>query len=229
MRNCANFLVLKLRRSLRYGTVSLPAAVASAPATPGRAQAATLPRWLVLAGCALGVAALPGCAGYYYGDKYGPTLGSTVDSMLRSNLVEASHRATDALLKTVTLDAQQPVLVTPLVNMDQRSEPSQLGAVVAEQIAGRLVQRGVRVTALKWQEPVAVQQRHPGEQLSQRAWPEVGRAHGAQAVVVGTYAASARQVYVSLKLVLPESHAVVAAHDYVVPMDDDVRALLRAQ
>ena len=184
---------------------------------------------MLVAACVLGAAALPGCAGYYYGEKYGPTLGSTVDNMLRDNLLEASHRATDNLLKTVALEPQRPVLVTTLVNVDQRSEPSQLGLFVAEQIAGRLVQRGVRVTALKWQEPLAVQQRHPGELLVPREWHEVGQAHDAQAVVVGTYAVSARQLYISLKLVSPAGNAVVAAHDYVVPVDDDVRTLLRGR
>ena len=46
---------------------------------------------------------------------------------------------------------------------------------------------------------------------------------------MGTYAVSARQVYVSLKLVLPEGNAVVAAHNYAVPLDDDVRSLLAAR
>jgi TolB-like protein len=235
MRTRVNFLdgtVMGRPWGRRRSAAPVTEATAAAHAVSGIAHGHhehTTKRWMLVAARVLGVAALPGCAGYYYGDKYGPTLGSTVDNMLRSNLVEASHRATDALLKTVTLDAQQPVLVTTLVNVDQRSEPSQLGLIVAEQIAGRLVQRGVRVTALKWQEPLAVQQRHPGELLVPREWHEVGQAHDAQAVVVGTYAVSARQLYISLKLVSPAGNAVVAAHDYVVPVDDDVRTLLRGR
>jgi len=215
----------------RRGSAPLPVpgVSAAAEAAPGRYLGDTTKRWVWVAACVLGAAALPGCAGYYYGEKYGPTFGTTVDAMLRSNLVEDSHRATDALLQKWALDPQQPVLVTTLVNVDQRSEPSQLGLIVAEQIAGRLVQRGLRVTALKWHEPLAVQQRHPGELLLPREWHEVARADDAQAVVVGTYAVSARQLYISLKLVSPAGNAVVAAHDYVVPMDDDVRVLLRGR
>ena len=234
MRHRLNFLVGEVVAwpwPQRRGSapLSVPGATAAAIAAPGRGLGDTTKRWALLAACLLGAAALPGCAGYYYGEKYGPTLGSTVDNMLRDNLLEASHRATDNLLKTVALEPQRPVLVTTLVNVDQRSEPSQLGLIVAEQIAGRLVQRGVRVTALKWQEPLAVQQRHPGELLVPREWHEVGQAHDAQAVVVGTYAVSARQLYISLKLVSPAGNAVVAAHDYVVPVDDDVRTLLRGR
>ena len=68
-----------------------------------------------------------------------------------------------------------------------------------------------------------------GELLLWRELREVSQAHQAQAVLVGTYAVSARQVYVSLKLVLPEGNAVVAAHNYAVPLDEDVRSLLAAR
>jgi hypothetical protein len=33
-------------------------------------------------------------------------------------------------------------------------------------------------------------------------------------------------LYVSIKLVKPDGNLVVAAHNYAVPMDDNVRALL---
>ena len=48
----------------------------------------------------------------------------------------------------------------------------------------------------------------------------------AQAVLVGTYAAASQAVYVSLKLVSPHGNAVLAAHDYALPMDGNVRGLL---
>ena len=45
-------------------------------------------------------------------------------------------------------------------------------------------------------------------------------------MVVGTYAASPRQVFISLKLVRPEGNLVVAAQDYAVPMTAELRGLL---
>ena len=54
----------------------------------------------------------------------------------------------------------------------------------------------------------------------------MARSHPAQAAVVGTYAVSAHQVFVSLKLVRPQGNEVVAAYDYALPMDGNVRALL---
>jgi len=173
---------------------------------------------------AAGATALTGCAGYYYGENYGPTLGS----MVRGNLVQSSHGATDQLLQEAMLDPRQPVLVGTLVSVDRLNESSRFGRIVAEQIAGRMAQRGVRVVELKLRDSVAMQS-ELGELLLSRELREVGQAHQAQAVLVGTYAVSARQVYVSLKLVLPEGNTVVAAHNYAVALDEDVRGLLVAR
>ena len=65
-----------------------------------------------------------------------------------------------------------------------------------------------------------------GELLLSREAREVSQAQNAQAVVVGTYAVSATVLYISLKLVSPVGNTVLAAHNYALPVDDNVRALL---
>ena len=62
--------------------------------------------------------------------------------------------------------------------------------------------------------------------LLSREVREVSQAQNAQAVVVGTYAVSASVVYISLKLVNPVGNQVIAAHNYAVPADENVRTLL---
>ncbi len=161
---------------------------------------------------------LTGCSSFYYGDKPGATWFPT-------DLIEANHRAVDALLANAPLDAQHPVMVATLVQVDRLSESSRLGRIFSEQIAGRMVQRGVRVVELKLRDSVALQ-RDQGELLLSREVREVSQSHDAQAVVVGTYAASASALYISLKLVTPVGNTVVAAHNYAVPMDENVRVLL---
>uniref|UniRef100_UPI0028AE8B1C FlgO family outer membrane protein n=1 Tax=Diaphorobacter nitroreducens TaxID=164759 RepID=UPI0028AE8B1C len=64
-----------------------------------------------------------------------------------------------------------------------------------------------------------------GELLLSRHAQEVARAQAAQAVLVGTYAVAPQAVYVSLKLV-GAGNAVLAAHDYALSMDANVRGLL---
>lgn len=162
---------------------------------------------------------LPGCSSFYYGDKAGGA------PWFPTNLIEANHRAADALLANAPLDAQHPILVATLVNVDRLTESSRLGRIFSEQIAGRMVQRGLRVVELKLRDSVSLQ-RDQGELLLSREVRDVGQSHDAQAVLVGTYAASATALYISLKLVTPAGNAVVAAHDYAVPMEDNVRVLL---
>ena len=177
--------------------------------------------WLAAAVATLG---LQGCAsvvnGYYYGDR---SVGFS-----RVDLIEVNERATDALLLNAPLDASQPVLVATLVNVDRLAESSRLGRMFAEQIAGRMVQRGLRVTEVKLRENLVLH-RDQGELLLSREVREVSQAQNAQAVVVGTYAVSASALYITLKLVNPVGNAVVAAHNYAVPVDENVRALLNGR
>lgn len=174
-------------------------------------------------------ALLSGCASsYYYGDSAGGSGGAGgfgLGSAPRTSIITANHAAVDMLLQTAPLDREHAVLVATLVNVDRLNESSRLGRIFSEQIAGRLVQHGYPVTELKLRDSVAMQ-REQGEMLLSRELREVSRAHDAQAVVVGTYAVSATILYVSIKLVKPDGNMVVAAHNYAVPMDDNVRALL---
>ena len=47
--------------------------------------------------------------------------------------------------------------------------------------------------------------------------------------MVGTYAVSGAMVYVSLKLVHPQGNQVVAASDYALALDDNLRGLLQGR
>ena len=174
--------------------------------------------------CGLLVAAfaLQGCVAhgvhaYYYGDRSG---GSQ-----RVDLIALNERAADALLYSAPLDAQQPLLVATLVNVDRLNESSRLGRIFSEQLAGRLVQRGLRVSEVKLREALVLN-RDQGELFLSREAREVSQSQNAQAVLVGTYAVSSAVVYVSLKLVIPSGNQVVSAYNYSVPVDDNVRALL---
>lgn len=174
-------------------------------------------RRLLLMGAALGL--LQGCASYYYGDRAGPGL-------LRTDLIAVNEGAADALLhQAPPLDPSQPVLIATLVNVDRLGESSRLGRIFSEQIAGRMVQRGLRVSEVKLRDSLLLQPGQ-GELLLSREAREVSQAQNAQAVVVGTYAVSATVLYISLKLVSPVGNTVLAAHNYALPVDDNVRALL---
>ena len=85
--------------------------------------------------------------------------------------------------------------------------------------------RSVLVTELKLRENVSLQP-YQGELLLSRELSEVSKEHDAQAVVVGTYAVSAQTVYISLKLVNPVGNTTLAASDYELELDENMRSLL---
>lgn len=172
-------------------------------------------RTLLAAMGAAGAVAVSGCARYYYGTAVGQ---GSID------LVTSSQVAVDTLLQQAPLDANAPVLVGTVVQVDRLEESSRLGRLLSEQFAGRLAQRGLRVTELRMRESLALRPGQ-GELMLSRQVQEVARAQAAQAVLVGTYAVAHQAVYVSLKLV-GAGNTMLAAHDYALPMDANVRGLL---
>lgn len=119
-----------------------------------------------------------------------------------------------------------PFIVATLVNIDQLEQSSTLGRVISEQISSRLAQLGFGVVELKVRNGVYMK-RNEGEFLLTREIKEVATAHKAQAVVVGTYAESASFIYVSLKMVNPATSMILAAYDYTLPLDRQIRSMLR--
>ncbi len=197
------------------------AASSGALPDPGRRRGLRRVAALLTATAAtVAVLASSGCASYYYGSAAG---AAPVD------LVGANYAAVDALLlQSPPLDPALPLMVATIVQIDRLSESSRLGRLLSEQLAGRLAQRGLRVTELKLRETLAMRSGQ-GQLLLSGEAREVVQAQAAQAVLVGTYAVSPRAVFISLKLVHPSGNVVLAAYDYALPMDATVRGLLMAQ
>lgn len=143
-------------------------------------------------------------------------------------LMTASYQAVDAMLAAIPpgkrLPKDRPLLVATLVNIDTLTG-SRLGRTVSEHLATRLTKSGFKVVELKLRETIFVKQAE-GELLLSREVREIGRNHEAQAVLVGTYSESRGRVYVTVKLVGAADGVVIAAHDYLLPIDSNVRALL---
>lgn len=117
-------------------------------------------------------------------------------------------------------------IVATLVNIDQLEKSSTLGRLISEQITSRIAQVGYGVVELKVRNSVYMK-RNEGEFLLTREIKDVATAHKAQAVVVGTYAESSTLVYVSLKLVDPANSLILAAYDYALPLDKQIRSMVR--
>lgn len=146
-----------------------------------------------------------------------------------SSFVRANYQATDKLLASLTQDLFPgvPLVVATLVNIDELTESSRLGRTISEQIGARLITQGYPVVELKMRDNIFVK-RSEGELLLSRELQDVVRSHQAQAVVVGTYSTAKSIVYLNIKIVSMNRNIIIAAHDYALPLDNNVRALLMA-
>jgi FlgO protein len=148
-----------------------------------------------------------------------------------SNLIRGDYAATDVLVAGGKVsEAGGPLLVATVVDIDHLSQSSTLGRLISEHVASRLAQKGYVVTELKMRDPVYV--RTPeGELMLSREVHDISAKHGAQAVVVGTYASDGRGansvVFVSLKLVRTGDNTILGASDYALVLAQGGYGMLR--
>ncbi|MDR3159933.1 MAG: hypothetical protein LBU11_13235 [Zoogloeaceae bacterium] len=149
------------------------------------------------------------------------------DSAAQSELIAASYQAADALISQAgeSLSLRHPVIIATLVNINALEESSPLGRLVSEQLGARLAQRGYKVVELKIRQKLYMK-RHEGELMLTREIRDIAQQHNAQALVIGTYTEGADRVFLNLKLTQIESNIALAAVDYALPLDMNIRALL---
>ncbi len=154
------------------------------------------------------------------GNQFSLVNYSAVNELMKryqSSAVTASNQAGSG---------QAPFIVATLVNIDQLEQSSTLGRLITEQLATRMTQLGFNVVDLKVRNSIYMK-RNEGEFFLTREIKEVANIHKAQAVILGTYAESANLIYVNLKLVNPTNSMVLSAYDYALPLDRQVKSLMR--
>ncbi|EXI68971.1 MAG: FlgO family outer membrane protein [Accumulibacter sp.] len=143
-----------------------------------------------------------------------------------SELVATNYRAADALMAQFGGNpGGGPLIVATVVNIDALEQSSTLGRLVSEQLSARFSQRGWQMVELKLRGSIYMR-RGEGELILTREISDIARMNKAQAIILGSYAVGASAVYLNLKIVQPVSNAVLAAHDYVLPANQEVRSLL---
>lgn len=152
---------------------------------------------------------------------------ASYSKVAESDLILSSYRAADTLLAQAEgrVTTQHPVIVATLVNLNALEESSPLGRLISEQLGARLAQQGYRVVELKMRQTLYMKQ-NEGELMLTREIEQIARQYEAQAILVGTYAESGDRVFINLKLAQIGSNIALAAVDYALPMDMNVRYLL---
>lgn len=136
----------------------------------------------------------------------------------QSGIVTASNTAADAIAKDLLLKTEPGanILVATVVRVDDLTKSSSFGRLVTEQIAARLAAKGLAVAEIKIRDTLYVSQEQ-GELMLSREVREMSLSRKAQVVVVGTYAKSLNEVFVTMKAVDVSTNTVIAAHAYSVP------------
>lgn len=149
----------------------------------------------------------------------------TYETAKQSKLIETNYQAAESLLRNLKnpLNIQQTIRVQSLVNNSKPSEKTMLGQVIAEQLSARFAKAGYKmVDILEETMPVS---RSENLQLSDEV-TEV-KSDSTQALLTGTYSVSQHYVYVTIKLVQPQTNVLMATYNYVLPLDSNIETLTR--
>ncbi|MDD5326411.1 MAG: FlgO family outer membrane protein [Phycisphaerae bacterium] len=147
--------------------------------------------------------------------------------MSGKSMPAVNYSAADALLSKIRpkLPKNSPILVASFVNIDDLSDSSTFGRVVAEQFASRFKQNNYTTIEMKLRTNVFIRE-GSGEFLLSREVAEIGDKHRAQAVVVGTYAVASKEVYLTARVINVSDGRVLSSYDYNIPISRDVFKLL---
>lgn len=143
-------------------------------------------------------------------------------------LLVENDRAGDALgdLLQSRLGSSSGVLVASLVELGNLEHSSRFGQLCAQQIGSRLSQRGFKV--LESRLGAELRLGKDGEfMLTSESARLLAREHNAGSALLGVYSESRRHVFVSVRVVRLNDNAVIAAHEYSLPKNnEDVSGLL---
>lgn len=173
---------------------------------------------VLIAAAVAATIALTGCSGQ-----------QTRPSAQSIDLVKTVEEAAIAL--TDTLPAKDRSMVTVLgtsfANIDNLDDSSTLGRLIGDSLAGELAEQGYKLLEIRLRDSLFVQQGN-GELMLSRELLDISSAHNAKSVLVGTYAVGGEYVYVNARMIDTVSSQVMAAHDFRVPMNRDVKKLLNS-
>ncbi len=171
---------------------------------------------------------LSGCASYSGGSTSYSGGSTSSNSRQDVDIVALSYEAADRLMAQAgpSIDRSRTIVAASFANIDNLDDSSSFGRIVSQQLASRFTQKGYRVTEMLLRNNIYIKERE-GEFLLSRALKNISAQHNVQAVIVGTYAIAANNVYVVAKIVRATDSTVLSSHDYMLPIGPDMRRLIR--
>ena len=169
---------------------------------------------------ALLIATLSGCGSTFRFFK--------AQSYLNTDLIEASHDATDELEDKFTrkMEKDTLIVVSTLLNVKNLKETSAFGRIISNQIATSLHESGYQIIGMDLPADVFMMTESGGLELPDKD-QAILRKYKAVIMVGGVYAAGKQHVYVSLRAVDRFTKQMVASTDFPVILGPDVKMLLK--
>ncbi len=183
-----------------------------------------MPRGFALV-CAIGLA-VAGCGLSDPQEIAASSITVGASPYARGGLGSLTYRAVDLILAGApTVKTDTPLIVASIADTQNVESSTALGNIVADMIRTRIAQDGYTASEFRLRNEINFS-KGEGEFLLSRNRRALMAAPNAAAIVTGTYATSFEQVFVSIKLVSAADAHIIAAADFVIPLQD-VSGLLR--
>ncbi len=152
-------------------------------------------------------------------------------SYLNTDLIEASHDATDELKDELTqkIPKGSLIVVSTLLNVKKPpNETSSFGRIISDQIATALHNSGYQIIALDLPIDLFMME-EAGELTLSDKDKALLKKYDAAVMVGGVYAPGKQNTYVSLRAVNRFTKHVIASTDFSVVLGPDVKTLLKTK
>ncbi|NOT10657.1 MAG: hypothetical protein HOP23_02295 [Methylococcaceae bacterium] len=147
-----------------------------------------------------------------------------------ADLIEVSNDVTDELREKAmrSIPKNSLILVSTLLNVNDRQETSAFGRIISDQIASSFHNSGFRIIGMEL--PIDLFSMKEGGTL--HLTDEIKtmlKPYNGAVIVGGVYAAGKRNTYVSLRIVDLYTKNIISSTDISIPMGPDARKLLQSE
>ncbi|MDX8390390.1 MAG: FlgO family outer membrane protein [Mariprofundaceae bacterium] len=144
------------------------------------------------------------------------------------NLIKYSHQAVQQLIRRAgdRLDRAHPILIASFVDINDLGKSSALGRMIAQQMMTKFSAQEFQVVDVLMRKNIYIGVQE-GEFLLSRRLRDISQKHQAQSVVVGTYALTASEIYITAHIVDPETQMLIAGYNARIPLDAELDALIK--
>lgn len=149
------------------------------------------------------------------------------------NLIDMAYKMAEELEEQafpplIPRHPDQPILSTTFVNNNNLDQTSHFGRILQEHMTSRFVQLGYTAREVKLRTQMTIEPKS-GEKMLSRNLADINPTQTAQAISVGTYTYANRTMYISARLIDPQSSNIISSIDYKLVMDENILAMFGLQ